>query len=171
MILMKNSTGALAVQKERQSGDEFINIKIEKSQAKFKRIKHPGGSDTGRGEFFLLLGLTALKSDVYLPLSIASGKKTTGLIYQIEGTAEGTIETTDISCRGEDVTQITLGTLLYAKIPAGTTGNIRLVIEINGKVSKEYRVIINRLNYKLDPSDARYIRLETEISTKNLKFF
>jgi hypothetical protein len=152
------------------SGDAFITVKVQKSQSRFKRIKNPGEKDTGQGDFFLLLDITATNEAVYIPLSIASGKKIVGFIYHIEGTGEGTIYTTDISCSGDGVTKITLGTLLYAKIPAGHTASFRLSIKIMGKTSKEYRVAINQISYKLDPSDARYKKLDTDISTKSVKF-
>lgn len=160
----------IKTKQETQSSDEFISVKVQKSQARFERIKNPGASDTGRGEFFLQLDITALKEAVYIPLSIASGKKQTGFIYQIEGTGEGVIETTDISSKGDNVTKITLGTLLYTKVPAGKTASLRLVIEISGRISKEYRVVVNRINYKLDPSEARYKKLDMQLSTKLLKF-
>lgn len=151
--------------------DEFVKIKVQKLQAGFKRIKVPGEKDIGHGEFFLLLDITALKEDIYIPISIASGKKTTGFIYQIEGTGEGKIYETELSARGEGVTKITLGTLLYAKVPVGVTANFRLFIETKGAISKEYRVNINRLNYKLDPSDARYKKLDLKINTKAVNFY
>lgn len=152
------------------SGDPFINVKVQKSQARFRRIKDSEGKDIGQGEFFLLLDITAPKETIYIPISVASGKKAVGFIYHIEGTAEGTIQTTDISCKGEGITKITLGTLLYAKIPALKTASFRVFIEMRGKTSKEYKVAINRINYKLDPSDARYQRLDLEIGTESVKF-
>lgn len=167
---MKNSSLESKRETKLPIGDELIAIKVEKSQARFKRIKVPGERDIGHGEFFLLLEITALEQDVYIPLSIASGKKVTGFIYHIEGTAEGNINTTNISARGDGITKITLGTLLYVKIPAGKTASFRMLIEIRGGVSKEFKAVINRINYKLAPSDARYKRLDLEINTKVLKF-
>lgn len=155
---------------ETEARDDFVNVKVKKSQASFKRVKNPGQIDSGRGEFFLQLDITALQKTVFIPLSVASGKKPTGFIYQIEGTSEGEIETTNISCDGMGVTKVTLGTLLYAKISHGGMGSFKLVIDTKGRVSKEYRVVINRINYKLDPSDTRYKRLDVGLSTKLLKF-
>lgn len=37
-------------------------------------------------------------------------------------------------------------------------------------MGKEYKVIVMRINYKLDPSDARYKKFDTGIETKPLKF-
>ncbi len=147
-----------------------VTVKVVKSQARFKRTRQPDGNDTGHGEFFLMLEVTAPLVDVYLPLSIASGKKPVGFIYHIEGTGEGSIYTTDISCSGEGVTKITLGTIVYAKIPATKTARFRISVKVMGKFSKEYRVVINRINYKLDPQDARYQRYEEDISSETVKF-
>lgn len=155
---------------EAGSGDDFIVVKVQKSQSRFRRIKVPGEDDIGHGEFFLLLDITAAKETVYIPISVASGKKAVGFIYHIEGTAAGEIYTTDISCTGEEITKITLGTLLYAKIPALKTASFRIYIQMRGKTSKEYKIAINRINYKLDPSDARYKRLDMEIGTESVKF-
>lgn len=150
--------------------DQHIEVKVEKSQARFKRIRRTDGEDIAAGEFFLLLNITALDVPVYIPISIASGKKPVGFIYHIEGTGEGQIDTTDISGRGEGVTKITLGTLLYAKVPAGKTADFRISVHIIGNFSKEYKIVINRINYKLDPQDARYQRYDEEISSETVKF-
>lgn len=151
-------------------GDEFIHVKVEESQGRFERIRRPGERDQGHGEFFLRMDVTAPKKTLYIPLSIASGKKPTGFIYHIEGTAEGIIHTTNISCRGDGITKITLGTLLYAKIPAGKTATFRILVETRGPIGKEYMIVINRINYKFDPSDARYTRFDTEIPSKTVRF-
>lgn len=160
----------LEKRKKPRNGDGLLNFKLQKSQARFERIRRPKERDIGHGEFFLLVGVTAQTETLYVPISIASSKKPTGFVYHIEGTAEGTILRTDISCRGEGITKVTLGTLLYAKIPAGKTATFRMLIEIRGGVGKEYKIVINRINYKLDPRDARYKRLDAEISSKVLGF-
>lgn len=158
-------------QKRRASNeDEYVRWKMQKMRTDFVRIRNPEGPDIGRGKFFFYLNITALNETVYVPVSIASSKKPTGFVYLIEGTAKGTIYRTDISCRGEGVTQITLGTLLYAKIPKGKTASFRTLVEMRGKVGKEYKIVINRINYKLNPRDARYQRFNTTIRTKTLRF-
>lgn len=149
---------------------EPIKVRVGKSQGRFKRVRNPDAPDFGIGEFFLLVDVTALEKTIYLPISLASGKKTTGFVYQIEGTATGTLVTTDISCKGEGVTQVTLGTILYAKIPKGATATFRILVEIKGKVGKEYKIVLNRIHYKYNTSDARYERYLKEISSKALKF-
>jgi hypothetical protein len=150
--------------------DEHINIRVQKSQARFKRVQNSKGADQGVGEFFLALDITAMKETVLIPLSIASGKKPTGFVYHIEGTAEGKIVTTHISCRGDGVTQITLGTLLYCKIPVGKRATFRIQNEIKGKIGKSYKIVINRINYKLDPNVARYKQFISEINSDTLSF-
>ena len=145
-------------------------VDVKESKRSFKRIDRPEGPDQVLGTFSFIVDITAASGDIFIPLSIASGKKPTGFVYQIEGTAEGEIVTTAISCRGDGVTQITLGTLLYCKIPSGMTATFRIRIEIRGKVGKSYRVVIHQLHYKRNTSEARYLKYSSDISTKMLKF-
>lgn len=153
-----------------QGIDEYISIKVLKIQERFEKIKKSDGADQGIGKFFLSLDISAKKQDVYVPVSIASGKRATGFIYQIEGTAIGEISQADASARGEGTTQITLGTILYCKIPAGKKATFKLQVEIRGKMHKAYKIVINRINFKLNPADARYRRFDKEISTGLLRF-
>jgi hypothetical protein len=145
-------------------------VKVQKTQARFKKLKDPKQPRLGIGEFFLLIDITALQKDIYIPFSIASGKKPTGFIYQIEGTGQGDIATTHISWTGVGVTQITLGTIVYCKIPAGKIATFRILIEMRGKTPEEYRIVINQINFKHTPTDARYKKLSQDIGTKSLKF-
>ncbi len=170
---MKNSTSALGKQHstaQQARPIASIEIRVQKRQARFKRIRNPQGPDMGVGEFFLLVEITAVQVAVYIPLSVASGKKPAGFVYQIEGTGEGAIATTDISCKGDKITQLLLGTIRYAKIPPGETATFRLLVDIKGKIGKEYTIVINRIHYKHDPSDARYQKFLEEINTPTLKF-
>jgi hypothetical protein len=153
-----------------QAGDGHVYVEVKESGANFLRKSDSKGHPIGHGEFFLRFTVIALQQAVYIPLSLASGKKPTGFVYQIEGTAPGSIDTTDISCLGDGVTKITLGTLLYAKIPQGSTANFRIVVDMKGEIGKTYRIVINRINYKLNPTDARYKKLDTAIGTKTLEF-
>lgn len=157
-------------QKQAMLRDEFIKIKVAKSQSRFQRLKNTGKTNIGHGEFFVQLDITATNAPIFIPLSIASGKKSTGFIYHIEGTAEATIHKTTLTCVGDGVTKITLGTLVYAKIPAGKTGSFKAFIIIRGRTSKEYKIAINRVNYKLDPQDTRYKRMDVDIPTKSVRF-
>lgn len=152
------------------SGDGHIFFKVTDSGAHFKKMRDPDGKPIGHGQFFLLLDIIALQETVYIPLSLASSKKPTGFVYQIEGTATGVISGTEVICQGEGITKVSLGTLLYAKVPRGSTAHIRTRVKIRGQLGKEYRVVINRINYKLDPNDVRYKRFDVEIATNTLPF-
>lgn len=147
-----------------------MKVSVKKKQARFKKIRGTGKPGMGVGEFFLLVDISAEKDTVCIPVSIASGKKPAGFVYQIEGSGAGAISTTHLSFTGPSVAQVTLGTLTYAKIPKGTTATFRILIEIKGRVGKEYRIVINRINYKHTPSDARYQKFTEEISSAALKF-
>lgn len=146
-----------------------LSVHIQKAHARFDKLHDKNQPGAVAAEFFTILDITATAGDVYIPVSIASGKKPTGFIYQIEGTAEGVISTTNISCDGDGIAQVTLGTIRYCKIPAGKTGVFRILIEIRGETGEEYVILINRINYKHDPTDARYEKLVTNISTKKLR--
>ena len=156
--------------KKTSIADEYITINIEKDQTRFERIKNPQGADKGIGHYFLALEVTSRKGTVHVPISIASGKKVTGFIYQIEGTGVGSLSTAKVSARGEGVTQVTLGTIVYCKIPEGKTASFRIQVEIEGKIGKAYTVVINQINYKLTTADARYKRLFAGVSTRTLEF-
>ena len=91
-------------------------------------------------------------------------------MYQIEGTGEGIITTADVTVRGEGISQVTLGTLLYAKIPVGNTATFRIQTTIRGKIGKSYKIIINRINYKLTLQDPRYQQYIKEIVSDSVKF-
>jgi hypothetical protein len=149
---------------------EHIALKIEKSQARFTRIKNPKGADTGTGHFFLLLLVSGVEEDVYIPLSISSGKKVSGFMYYIEGTSVGKLSTAEVAVRGTGVTKVTLGTLLYAKVTKGSTAEFRLSVEMEGKVGKEYTIHFHELNYKQAPTDARYKKVLSVATSKILKF-
>ena len=150
--------------------DPYIDVKVKKSQARFERIKQKGLEDKTVGKFYLEIDITAKQQVVFIPISIASGKKPAGFMYQIEGTAEGQIATTDIKTRGEGVSQVTLGTLLYAKIPVGQTASFQIQATIRGKLGKVYKIVFTRLNYKLNLTDARYERYLKEITSDSVKF-
>lgn len=150
--------------------DNPLLIKVRDTKASFRRTRVPDGPDPVTGKFWFVIDVTAASKDIYLPISIASGKKPTGFVYQIEGTVQGFISTTDISCKGEGVTQITLGTIFYCKIPKGATARFRIRVEMRGQVGKSYRVVIRQIHYKFDPSNARYQKALQDIHTKMLKF-
>ncbi len=155
---------------KKSAGNGLIYCEVKESDTYFnKKVRKEGERTVAEGQFTLLLDIIALQETVHIPISLASGKKTTGFVYQIEGTAEGKIVTTNISCKGEGISQVTFGTLLYAKIPRGKTARFRMVVNIQGGPGKEYKIVINKINFKLNPSDARYKKFDAAIETKTLK--
>lgn len=150
--------------------DDYINVRKMKNQARFERVKTKGAPDKGLGHYLMLIDVTAKKQTVFIPLSIASSKKATGLVYQIEGTADGAVATAKVSGRGEGVTKVTLGTIVYIKIPVGKTASLNVQVEIRGKMEKIYKFIIHRINYKLAVTDSRYNQYSKELVSDNLKF-
>lgn len=159
------------VQVEKLEGkDPYIGVKVRKSQARFERVKKKGVEDKAFGRYFLRIDVTAKLADVYIPLSVASGKKVAGMMYQIEGTAAGTIDTASLEVRGDGVSQVAVGTLLFAKVPAGMTGSFELRVSIRGSFGKKYKLVFTRLNYKLQLSEVRYQQYLKEIHSEQVTF-
>lgn len=158
------------IAKKAEGIDDYIKVKVGKRQARFKRIKQKGKEDRLVGNFLIEVDITAKDSEVLIPLSIASGKKTAGFMYYIEGTAEGKIVTASVTCRGEGVMQIKQGTLVYAKIPPEKVAEFRILAEISGRVGQTYKIIINRLNYKLNLSETKYNQYLKPIASDSVKF-
>ena len=155
---------------ELEGKNPYIDVKVKKNQAHFQKITKKGEEDKAIGKFFIEVDITAKQQDVFIPVSVASGKKAAGFMYQIEGTAPGSIATTDIKTRGEGVSHVTLGTLLYAKIPMGKTATFLIYATIRGKFGKRYKIVFARLNYKLHLTDARYEQYLKEIHSDSVSF-
>ncbi|MCA9360749.1 hypothetical protein H6789_02720 [Candidatus Nomurabacteria bacterium] len=160
----------LAQAEKLEGKDDYISVKLKKNQARFEKVRRKNAEDKAIGKFYMEIEITAKQGDVFVPVSIASGKKTAGFMYIIEGTAAGSIANANLKIRGEGVSQVTIGTLLYAKIPAGKTCAFQVRATINGKFGKVYKIIFNRLNYKLNLTEARYHQYLKEIKSKSVKF-
>jgi hypothetical protein len=160
----------LVVANKLEGKDAYVAVEIKSNQAIFQKIKKRGEEDKALGNFYIEIEITAKQQEVYFPLSVASGIKPAGFMYQIEGTAEGKIVTTEIKVRGKGVEQVTLGTLLYAKIPTGKTGLFRIQATIQGKLNKKYQIVFTRLNYKLKLTDVRYQQYLKEIRSDSVLF-
>ena len=91
-------------------------------------------------------------------------------MYQIEGTAAGTVTATDLKVRGDGVSMVTVGTLLYVKIPTGATALFRIQVGIKGSFGKSYKVLITRINYKLDLNEHRYHQFLKVVNSDSVKF-
>ena len=155
---------------KREGIDAYIDVRVGKNQARFQRIRKKGAEDKAEGNFYIEVSITAKQQEVLIPVSVASGKKTAGFMYQIEGSAEGSIVTTDIKVRGESVSQITVGTLLFAKIPTGKTALFQIQATTGGAFGKSYKIVFTRLNYKLKLTDVRYLQYLKEIASKSVIF-
>jgi hypothetical protein len=167
---LKALEAQLAEAKLREGIDPYIEVKIVKNQARFERVKKKGVADRALGHFFLRIEILAEQRDVFVPLSIATGKKVAGMMYYIEGTDTATPEQSELTVRGEGVTQVTLGTLVFAKVPEGRRAIFEMRVTIAGSLAKTYRLIITRLNYKLALTDARYQQYRKEIRSAGVKF-
>ncbi len=160
----------LALAQKREGIDSFIDVKVKKSQSRFERVKKKGFPDKAFGHFFLRIEILAEQADIYVPLSIASGKKVAGLMYHIEGTDTATIEKASLDVRGEGISQVTVGTLVFAKIPKGRKGLFEVRTTLRGSFGKKYRLVFTRLNYKLQLSDVRYQQYLKEIPSDQVSF-
>ncbi|MBY0309798.1 hypothetical protein K2Q16_01495 [Patescibacteria group bacterium] len=167
---LKKLRAQMVVAKKAEGIDDYITVKLKKSTARYDVTRKRGEPDKGAGKFFLQINIITKKEAVFIPLSIASGKTVTGFMYQIEGTGEGLITTAEVDCRGEGVTQVTIGTLLFAKLPPGATGEFRIQVTTRGQKGKTYKVTINRINYKLTIADARYQQYIKPIVSDQVKF-
>lgn len=167
---LKDLQAQLVEANKLEGKDAFIDVRLEKNQARFKRVKRKDEEDTAIGMYFIEIHITAKQDTVFIPLSIASGKKTAGFMYQIEGTAPGSIASADVKLRGDGVSQVTLGTLFFAKIPTGKTGVFQIHATTRGNFGKEYKLVFTRLNYKLRLTDQRYLQYLKEIHSESVRF-
>lgn len=167
---LKKLQTALVQANKVEGKDAYIDVRVEKKQARFQTIRQKDVEDKASGNFFIIINITAKQEPVFVPLSIASGKKTAGFMYQIEGTAAGSIMSTDLKVSGEGVSQVTVGTLLYAKIATGKTASFRIQISIRGSFGKTYKIVFTRLNYKLQLTEHLYRQYLKEIHTNSVKF-
>lgn len=157
------------VEAEKKEGkDAYIEVKVKKNQGRHEKIKQKGQVDKVIGKFYLEMEVLAKVADVYIPLSIASGKKTAGFMYQIEGADEASIVSAEVRVRGEGVSQVMVGTLTYAKVPSGKKASFEIRSVIKGKPGKAYKLVFTRINYKLNISEARYQQYLKEISSEKV---
>ena len=169
-VQIKDLQGKLIIANKLEGKDSYIDVKVKKNQSRFQRIKKKGEEDKAEGKFYIEIAITAKEQEVFVPVSVASGKKTAGFMYQIEGTAPGSIVTTSVKVQGEGVSQITLGTLLYTKIPTGKTAVFRIQATIRGAFNREYKIVFARLNYKLQLTEVQYHQYLKEIHSDTVSF-
>ncbi len=148
--------------------DPNVEVKVKKNQGRPEKVRQNGKEDKVFGRFYMEVAITAEQSDVFVPISIASGKKTAGFMYQIEGTSESSLVNASIKVRSEGISQVTLGTLLFAKIPAGKTATFQIKAKIQGKENKKYKIVMTRLNYKLNLTQTRYNQYLKPITSESV---
>lgn len=146
------------------TNDENLEIDLQDWNSNLDRVSNPKGPDTNIARYYVRLDIRATKYTLYIPVSIASGKKSTGFIYQIEGTGEANASAT-IDSQGKNTTRVTFGSIEYCKIPPGQVASFKIITKVKGKRPKQYKFVLSRINYKLNPNDSRYKRVLTEIST------
>jgi hypothetical protein len=155
---------------KKEGKDAYVEVRVKKNQGRHEKIKQKGRADKVEGKFYLELEIASKQADVYIPLSIASGKKTAGFMYQIEGTDEGSIVSAEVRVRGERVSQVMVGTLTYAKVPAKAKAAFEIRSTIKGKPGKVYKLVFTRINYKLSIAEARYQQYLKEIQSDKVTF-
>lgn len=167
---LKRLQEALAEAEKREGKDRYIEVKVKKNQGRFRRATQKGVEDKAVGEYYLEIMITAKQSDVFIPLSIASGKKVAGFMYHVEGTAEGSLATTELTVRGDVVSQVTIGTLRYARILGGTSAEFQIKASVRGRSGKAYQIVFTRLNYKTNLQETRYRQYLKEFRSSTVKF-
>lgn len=148
--------------------DDYLDINVTANQARYERSRSSKGEEVREGKFLIELAITATKATVFIPTSIASGKKPTGFVYHIEGTSQGFISSASVKWRGAGVTEVTLGTLFYSKIPLGKTATFILQATIRGSAGKAYKIVINRIHFKLNLTDVRYKQYTKELMSDSV---
>ncbi len=150
-----------------------MTVQIVKSQAHFYKHKLPRVAEYAEkalGTYFLSFEVTAGPDALYIPISIATGRKSAGFLYQIEGSAVGVPTAVIQEKGGKDITTVTSGTIVYTKIPPLKTASYILNAEIVGDIGKTYRILVNTISYKTNPNDFRYKKFHTELGTESLVF-
>lgn len=167
---LKKLQDDLALANKLSGLDDYIDLKVRNDQAYSQTIKGATAPSKLIGTFVTKIDITAKQTTIYIPLSIASGKTVAGFMYQIEGTAEGKIESATVQASGDNITQITVGTITYAKIPEGSTANFRISTIVKGRHGQTYHTIITRINYKLANTDKIYKQYLKEIPSDRVLF-
>lgn len=167
---LKRLQAELVEANKREGIDDYISVKTQISQAHFERVRQGGGANKAYGRFYLQIDIRAKSETVFIPTSLASGRKVAGFMYQIEGTAEGSVQNSNIKVKGVEVSQVTLGTLRFAKVLPGKTAKFEIQVTIKGGFNQVYKLVFTRINYKLNLADLRYRQYLKAITSKSVKF-
>ena len=145
-------------------------VDVKKNKAHFKRVRANKDKNTVLGSYLLHVFVAAKTSELFFPLSIASGKKTAGFMYYIEGTAESSVASATVEVTGEGVSVVTVGTIRYVKISPGKSATFILKIAVRGRYGEVYKVVISKMHYKLFLHEVRYRLFEKILPSVLLKF-
>lgn len=150
-----------------------LSIRIIRSQSHYYETKLPRQEEyrgKGLGVYFLLFEVIAGLDAIYIPLSIATGRKSAGFLYVTEGDGKGVPSVALVSEGGEGVTTVSSGSIVYVKIPQGRSARFRMNGEIIGTEGVGYRILLTVLSYKTNPNDFRYKKFLIDLGTELLSF-
>lgn len=150
-----------------------MTVHALRTQSHFYKDKLPRQEEyagKGLGSYFLLFEITAGIDALYIPISIATGRKSAGFLYVVEGTGVGTPTVALTGKGGSDVTTVSSGSIVYTKIPSGKTASFVLNGEIIGELERSYRILVSTISYKTNPNDFRYKKFQVNVSTDTLEF-
>ncbi len=144
-------------------------LRIKKSQAFLGRAKGDRKFIPNiYGRYFLAVEVQAVSNTLYIPISIGSGRKSTGFIYVIEGDTESK-STASVDYEGKGASIITSGSISYCKIPSGRMALFKVRANVYGTPGQKYKFSLSRINYKINPNDLRYKKFLTDLSTESIR--
>ncbi len=150
-----------------------MSVRIVRRQSHFYKNKLPKVAEyagKGLGTYFLLFEIVAGPDALYIPISIATGRKSAGFLYVIEGNGTGTPTALIQGKGGKEISTVTSGSIVYTKIPAGKTATFIMNAEIVGELDRSYKIILNTISYKTNPNDYRYKKFQSDLGTEMLMF-
>ncbi len=150
-----------------------MTVRVIRTQSHFYKSKLPSQEEykgKGLGTYFLLFEITAGPDALYIPISIATGRKSAGFLYVVEGDGTGTPTALIQGKGGKEVSTVTSGSIVYTKIPGGKTAAFIVNAEIVGTTEHSYRIVVNTISYKTNPNEYRYKKFHTELGTDSLVF-
>jgi len=150
-----------------------MSVRVVRTQSHFYSKKLPRQSEyegKGLGTYFLLFEITAGPDALFIPISIATGRKSAGFLYVVEGTGIGEPTVAIMGKGGKEVTTVSSGSIVYTKIPEGKTATFVVQAEIIGQIERSYRVLVSTISYKTNPNDFRYKKFQADVSTDMLLF-
>ncbi len=150
-----------------------MSVRVVRTQMHFYKDKLPRQAEyvgKGLGTYFLLFEITAGPDALFIPISIATGRKSAGFLYVVEGGGVG-IPTALIQDKGgKEISIVTSGSIVYTKIPPGKTASFVLNAEIVGELERSYKLMVNTISYKTNPNDYRYKKFQSDLGTETLTF-